>query len=63
MKEIKPCPFCGGKASLHQGLLKGTNTMICHTCGADVMFYGADRDIDKFIKKWNSRAERKADRT
>lgn len=61
MTEIKPCPFCGGKVSLHKGLVKGTNTMICYICGADVMFYGADHDVHKFIRKWNSRAEEKKD--
>lgn len=59
MREIKPCPFCGGKVKLHKGFIKGTNTMICEKCGADVMFFGADRDLEKFIQKWNSRVVRK----
>ena len=59
MREIKPCPFCGEKVQMRKGLVKGTNTMICYKCGADVMFYGADHDTDKFIKKWNSRAGEK----
>jgi hypothetical protein len=35
--------------------MKGTNVIACPKCGADVMFYGADHDTAKFVKKWNSR--------
>ena len=53
--ELRPCPFCGSRVKMTKGILKGTNTSICPKCGADVMFYGADHDREKFIKKWNSR--------
>ena len=53
--ELRPCPFCGSRVRMTKGILKGTNTIICPKCGADVMFYGADHDREKFIKKWNSR--------
>lgn len=55
MTELKPCPFCGGRVKMTKGVLQGTNVIICMKCGADVMFYGADHDRTKFIKKWNSR--------
>lgn len=61
MTELKPCPFCGAQVRMIKGLLKGTYTMICDKCGADVMFFGADHDKNKFIRKWNSRAARKAE--
>lgn len=59
MNELKPCPFCGAKVRIIKGFIKGTLTVICDRCGADVMFYGADHDRDEFIRKWNSRAERR----
>lgn len=57
--NLKPCPFCGGTVRMIKGFIKGTNTVLCDKCGADVMFFGADHDVLKFIRKWNSRkAER-----
>lgn len=55
MTELKPCPFGGSRVKMTKGVLQGTNVIICPKCGADVMFYGADNDREKFIKKWNSR--------
>lgn len=54
-RELKPCPFCGSRVKMTNGLIAGTNVIICPKCGADVMFYGADKDREKFINKWNSR--------
>lgn len=56
MTQLKDCPFCGSRVKMTKGLMKGTNVIVCPKCGADVMFYGADHDTTKFIKKWNSRA-------
>ena len=52
---LKPCAFCGHPVTLHQDLLKGTWVIVCGNCGADVMFFGAEHDRMKFIRKWNSR--------
>ena len=57
--KLKPCPFCGESVQMVIAPMMGTRAFVCNGCGADVMFYGADHDLDKFIKKWNSRAERK----
>jgi len=55
---IGPCPFCGGKADLMNGV------MSCSQCGAEVLFQDllnsdmVGENYDKeFIRKWNSRHE------
>lgn len=40
--ELKPCPFCGGKASLHH-----EGRAYCKNCGIENMFL--------LVDKWNSR--------
>ena len=55
-KDVKPCPFCGGKTSVINGLMMGTLTFICDECGADVMFYGSEHDFEKAKQAWNRRA-------
>ena len=45
--ELKCCPFCGGKARMVIAPLMGTRAFICDKCGADVMFYGAEKDTQK----------------
>lgn len=54
--ELKPCPFCGGEVEKKDGFIYGTKTFICHKCGADVMFYGGEKD-PKATEKWNRRGE------
>lgn len=54
--ELKPCPFCGGKARIVIAPLMGTRAFICDKCGADVMFYGAEKDTQKAVNAWNRRA-------
>ena len=63
MNELKPCPFCGHNVRMIKGWVKGTNTIVCMNpdCGADVMFFGADKNESLFIKRWNSRKERRTD--
>lgn len=63
MDELKPCPFCGGNVKMIRGFVKGTNTIVCLNpdCGADVMFFGAEKDKAKFIKRWNTRKGRRTD--
>ena len=52
--ELKPCPFCGGKA------LGPTDawphTITCEQCGATVKGFGYDEDgMKEAIEKWNRR--------
>lgn len=60
-KEIKLCPFCGGKASVcHPGFTGAYSAVKCENCGAKTdtveqsTSYCSD---DKAIELWNVRAE------
>ena len=58
---IKPCPFCGNKnVTFTQGIVFGTFVFVCRKCGADVMFYGGEKDRYEALNKWNSRSIKKA---
>jgi len=58
MSELKPCPFCGGKAIEKNGIIS------CESCGAEVLFhkllyrdsYGEEY-IQELTESWNSRHE------
>jgi len=61
--ELKPCPFCGGKAKqLSGGLLK--SLVICTSCGCQTMpyyntidYYGKTKSAEeKATYTWNRRA-------
>lgn len=54
--KLKPCPFCGGRVKMINGML-GTIMFICEKCGADVMFFGVEQDKDKAVKAWNRRTD------
>ena len=57
---LLPCPFCGGKAYDHAGMLIGGKKesvhIICETCGAKV--YGVTEA--KAIEAWNTRTPEQA---
>lgn len=55
MTELKPCPFCGGKIEKVNAPMMNTVMFVCHKCGADVCFYGAEHEPNA-TKAWNSRA-------
>lgn len=55
--QLKPCPFCGGKAAIHKGY-RGILFIKCIKCGSLTSF---DNDIcnvtcNKAIDYWNRRA-------
>lgn len=55
MNELKPCPFCGSKVKKAKNPLTKTILFVCEKCGADVCFFGAEKD-PKATKAWNKRA-------
>ena len=40
------------------GIIAGTIVFVCEKCGADVMFFGTEKNKDKAVKAWNRRAKR-----
>ena len=57
MNELKPCPFCGGKASLHG---KKYRWVQCDDCRASTVrvekFYWGQHIDEIPIQRWNRRA-------
>ena len=61
-EELKPCPFCGGKAEISVGRFDGKDTsfVLCTKCEARGEFfvvspkYASD---EKAIEAWNRRAK------
>ena len=60
--ELKPCPFCGGKAALT--VLETGVSVICWKCRArtaermdSLMFSEPSHAVQDVIKKWNRRAD------
>lgn len=49
---------CGEVVQMVIAPMMGTRAFVCNGCGADVMFYGAERDTKKAAEKWNRRTER-----
>lgn len=55
--DLKPCPFCGGEVEPFIGPFAKSWMFVCHRCGADVCFYGAERSRQLSVAAWNRRAE------
>lgn len=55
--QLKPCPFCGGKAILDEDLdcfYSGWKSVHCKNCHAKT---DADKDERIAIQNWNNRAD------
>ena len=50
-EEIKPCPFCGGKAYVYQGMYPWVECEDC--CGRN----GTSETVEEAIENWNDRGE------
>jgi len=60
--ELKPCPFCGGKASLRTTVVSSLYMkafVICDKCRSSSGIFGDDQHdgtfIFKAIEAWNAR--------
>lgn len=53
-KYLKPCPFCGRPANM---IMSPMTKMVAFNCVcSSVIFYGAERDMEKAGRMWNMRA-------
>ena len=57
--ELKPCPFCGGKAILdHDYAGNGMSYIRCEKCGLESVHFIKSFEVasdDQAIKYWNRR--------
>ena len=55
MNELKPCPFCGGKAEIvSMGVDRQVSVVLCEECGGGTMLKETEAEA---IDAWNRRAE------
>ena len=52
--ELKPCPFCGGKAEFFEDEFFCRYSVVCTECGARTYTYGVEQDA---MDAWNWRIE------
>jgi len=59
IKELKPCPFCGGKAALEDYGLNGNFKIVkCLECGARTTLFLKNLNLgEDAIEAWNRRAK------
>ena len=58
MAELKPCPFCGGKASVTFGDARKWFYIECLNDDCPIHVQGMwHLDMDNAIEEWNRRAE------
>ena len=61
MNELKPCPFCGGKALLsHDYEGTGASYVRCQKCGLESIRFIRSFEIasdDRAVEYWNRRAD------
>lgn len=55
MKELKPCPFCGGEVYIVKGVT-GLHMIFCEDCGLTASFQNKEGKKEA-IKAWNRRVK------
>lgn len=54
--ELKPCPFCGGKAAvINSGVMIGQVYIACRDCYANTK---SDSTVEKAMEAWNRRTHK-----
>lgn len=56
MSELKPCPFCGGKADAQNTYAIGVWEAFCTVCGAHTGYPAGGCTEAEAIEAWNRRA-------
>ena len=56
MKELKPCPFCGGKARIARNVIYNSYAVHCTKCMASVIGH-IGMGEEEIINEWNRRYE------
>lgn len=62
MTEIKPCPFCGGKADsdswlTNKNMVHGTGWIGCRNCRCFINYVKGNSGKKLAIEAWNRRAD------
>lgn len=60
MEELKPCPFCGGRAIIEHWVSGGMMYMVkCGNpdCAVPTEGYPSGRDLNVVIEQWNRREQ------
>lgn len=55
--ELKPCPFCGGKAVIKYGSEGYCSWIFCEDCYATSAACFPPESVEKAIEAWNRRVE------
>lgn len=57
--SLKPCPFCGGEATLINTTVLGMDckSVMCMRCKAKVNNFGGSNTAIKAAEAWNRRAD------
>ena len=53
-EQLKPCPFCGRKATFYQDEW-GFNLVSCHNVDCPIEPCSQNKDIEQAVKDWNKR--------
>lgn len=58
-EQLKPCPFCGKKATIYQDEW-GFNLISCHNTDCSIEPCSHNKDIEQAVKDWNKRGKAEA---